>query len=360
MIIGIASADYLRPDRSPDGKCKWGGAGWARIGQYLPYLRAAGHTVVLGTLWRSEGDLVVQDDDTEEHFTPDITILQRLMHEGIAKDCRDSIANGQIIINDIDDWYWGLDTRNAAWKASHPKHNELENTSFYGANIAASSLVTVSTPYIADMVSNRWNVPVELLPNTVDVSRFTPVNQVDVEVPVLGWAGSTQHRSGDLEQIRGVLHPFAERGDYTVYHGGHADGAPTFADRTGLPLESVICAPLVMSDDYPKLLTMNVGIVPLRDVGFNHAKSAIKGLEYAASGIPFIASPSSSYVKLHGDFDGHFRLAKRPKDWIKGLKYYTDPGARQEDSAAILDLVKSMDISYGAKNLLDVLEGLVK
>ena len=52
MIIGVASADYLRPTRSANGKEQWGGAGWARVGQWVPYWRAAGHEVVVGTLWK--------------------------------------------------------------------------------------------------------------------------------------------------------------------------------------------------------------------------------------------------------------------------------------------------------------------
>lgn len=359
MIIGIASADYLRKARTPDGQPRWGGAGWARIGQYLPYLRESGHTVVCGTLWRENGQMVIEDDieDRTERVTPDVVILQRLMHEGIAQDCINSRReHGQFFIQDIDDWYWGLDPRNQAWKASHPKYNKEENTTFYTANVAAADMITVSTPWLADACAKKWpGKPVELIKNYVDVGRFTPVVPHDGK-PLLGWVGSTAHRSGDLEILKGTMNQAINMG-YGIYHGGHSEHADSFASRVGLRNEDTVVKPLTTSEQYPMLLTMDVGVIPLTDKPFNHAKSDIKGLEYAASGIPFIATPLPSYSDLHHDFGGHFRLAKRPRDWVKGYKYYTDENARMEDSLALLDLVKARDIQYGAKHFLEVIEG---
>ena len=45
---------------------------------------------------------------------------------------------------------------------------------------------------------------------------------------------------------------------------------------------------------------LGVGLVPLLDSAFNRAKSWLKGLEYAALGVPFVASPTPEYVKLAG------------------------------------------------------------
>jgi hypothetical protein len=40
---------------------------------------------------------------------------------------------------------------------------------------------------------------------------------------------------------------------------------------------------------------IHVGLVPLTRGPFNEAKSYLKGLEYAAAGIPFIATPTEEY-----------------------------------------------------------------
>ena len=63
MLIGIASADYMRADRTPDGVERWGGAGHARLGQYIPYIEAAGHVPIVGTLWQRDGALCVERAD---------------------------------------------------------------------------------------------------------------------------------------------------------------------------------------------------------------------------------------------------------------------------------------------------------
>lgn len=356
MKIGIASADYLHPRKAADGQERWGGAGWARIGQYIPHLREAGHEVTVGILWEYEHCMAVEDAHTGDMVVPDVVILQRLMHDNIDKTIRKGIDKGQIAINDLDDWYFGLDTRNEAWKASHPKFNETENTNFYAKNIGASSYVTVSTPFLAEKVRSKFGGTPVLLPNTVDVSRFTPVVQSDM--PTYGWAGSTAHRSGDIETLRGLFERFVRDGSLKLHHSGDSVSAPSFASLLNVPPEWVTTVPMSTTDQYPSLLTMDVGLVPLTDKPFNHAKSDIKGLEYAASGIPFIASALPSYSSLMESWGTGFCVARRPKDWLKSISLLLDINMRMEYQAALLELVQQRDISVGASALIDFLEAL--
>jgi glycosyltransferase involved in cell wall biosynthesis len=56
-------------------------------------------------------------------------------------------------------------------------------------------------------------------------------------------------------------------------------------------------------DTYYRSLDFDVGIAPLRPIGFNKAKSPLKALEFAALGIPIVASdwgPYSEFV-CHGE-----------------------------------------------------------
>ena len=356
MIVGIASADHLRADRSPDGIEKWGGAGWARLGQYVPHFQEAGLNPVVGILWQQDDGLYIENDKGTK-VRPDIVIIQRLMHATVDEASRFGQSKGQVVINDVDDWYWGLDPRNAAFKASHPKLNTQENTTYYAKAIAASSFITTSTPYLAQRLQKRVNCPIVLLPNYIDVSRFTPVTQS--AEPTIGWAGSTEHRSGDLEVLRGVLGPVARDHGYKVHHGGaYLDGALQFHDLVGMEEDEVTTAPRCLAEDYPGLLTFDVGIVPLRESPFNHAKSAIKGLEYAASGIPFVASDSDSYVKLWEKWDREgFFIAQRPNEWRRHLARLRDLNLRLEIQATLLDRVQEFDIAYGAERWINLLEG---
>ena len=357
MIVGFASADYLRADRSPDGIEKWGGAGWARVGQYIPYFREAGHEVVVGTLWQREGALAVEEADGRIEY-PDVVILQRIMHDNVDQSIRFGQESGQIVINDLDDWYWGLDPNNEAFKASHPKHNPVENTHFYAKNMRASDYITTSTPYLAQRIKEKFGKDPILLPNCIDVERFIPVDH-DVDTPTVGWAGSTSHRSGDIETLRGIFERFLREGQIKMLHAGDAITSPSFASMIGLPDEMVERTPRRTTEEYPEMLTMQIGIVPLRDTPFNMAKSAIKGLEYAASGIPFIAAALPSYSDLRSQWGDGFYIAKRPIDWVKATKKLLDRSHREELQQFLLAAVQKHDIRYGAKALLDFVESVV-
>lgn len=356
MIIGIASADHLEPKKSPDGKEKWGGAGWARLGQYVPHLRSAGHEVIVGTMWKRFDHLTVENEESTG-VAPDVVIIQRIMHDGVDEAIRMAQSAGQIVINDVDDWYWGLDPSNRAFNASHPKLNKEENTAFYFKNVGASDLITVSTPYLADRLSERYGNKTVLLRNHIDVGRFTPVEQSPDKVTI-GWAGSTMHRSRDLEELKGILSQVVRDDTFRVHHSGHHPNAPLFSEGVGIDTELVTTSLLTTTEDYPSLLNFDIGIVPLRDTPFNHAKSDIKGLEYAASGIPFVASKSDSYERLMQEWGYGFTLAKKPDQWIKGLRALKDYSLRLEYQQYLLDRVWERDISVGAREFVSLLESL--
>jgi hypothetical protein len=358
MKIGIVSGDYLRADRSPDNKERWGGSGWARVGQYVEGLRAAGHDVAVGHLWLRGNSLTVQDAEEVTHY-PDVIMMQRLMHRGLDKSIRIGRANGQIVVNDLDDWYWGLDPRNAAFKASHPKFNLKENTTFYKQILCASDYITVSTPYLADRVKSFAGGHVVLQKNYVDVSRFTKRSHQDTGIAEVGWAGSTDHRSGDLEILRGIIAPLVRNKEVTLVHGGHLPTSPSFASMVGVDEEDVRCIARADHDGYPTLLDFDIGLVPLRDTPFNHAKSDIKGLEYAASGIPFIASGLSSYAKLAKDWGGMgVFIAKRPSDWSRLIKLLSNYEFRRDSAEAVYARAISRDINFGVRDLLSFIDGV--
>lgn len=82
---------------------------------------------------------------------------------------------------------------------------------------------------------------------------------------------------------------------------------------------------------YPELFRkFDIGIVPLNNIPFNYGKSTIKGLEYAAARIPFIASYSPEYELL--EQQGVGRVAHTPQEWIGHLTELEDPKIRKEEA----------------------------
>ncbi len=358
MKLGIVSGDRITAKRSKDGLNHWGGAGWVRLAQYIPHLEKAGIEVHVGTLVWHKDHFVVDVSDGDQVFVDvDVIYMQRLMHQGLAEHIKMGQRAGQVIINDLDDWYWGLSTSNNAFQASHPKLSPGENINHYKSVLSASNLVTVSTPYLAERIKNFVRCPIQVIDNYVDVGRFTPIEHTDTCQPVVGWVGSTAHRSGDLERVAGIIGPMIRNMDIRFQHSGHHENGPLASDALGIAESDVLVVPSTNAQDYPSLLTMDVGIAPLSDTPFNHAKSDIKVLEYSASGIPWVASELPSYERLAKEW-GVGRTAEKPKDWVKHLQALRDPDIRKEEGDALRQKASSRDIAIGAKNIVSLLESV--
>lgn len=353
MKIGFASADWSRSVFDSNGHPVWGGSGWARLGQYA---RLIPHEVTVGVLCSRGDEFGVRDWDGEFHFGFDILLMQRVMFGSVVDRLGRARANGQIIVNDVDDWYWGMSPANHAYAATNPKTNPEENIDHYKKILSGSSVVIASTPYLADRLRDFVKTPVHIINNYIDLKRFTPRHHSDVEKPVIGWVGSTSHRSNDLEIMRGVGNQLLDFAN--LHHSGHLHGARTFAEAVGVDPKSVSTLPMASPDDYPKLMTMDIGIVPLTDIPFNNAKSYIKGLEYAASGIPFVASAVGEYLRLERDY-GIGKTAKKPIKWITHLKNLSDYETRLAEAQKNYAALGQFDINIGAKLLTELFESLV-
>lgn len=359
MRIGIASGDRIPPTRAHDKKQHWGGAGWVRLAQYIPYLENHGMEVHVGTLVWNKDRFVIDISDGDQVFVDvDVVYLQRLMHQGLDKNIKQAKAYGQVVINDLDDWYWGLDTTNLAYLSSHPRHNPTENTNHYKGVLSSSNVVTVSTQYLKDRIKSFVHCPIVVMENTVDVGRFDVYEHTDTDIPTVGWVGSTNHRSGDLEILAGVLSPLYEAGEIKLQHSGAHEAAPTVAGKWHVPEEAVSTLPACDPEDYPSLLRMDIGIAPLRDTPFNHAKSDIKLLEYSSAGIPWIGSGLSAYKALQETW-GLGRIARKPMEWQRHIRALKDPNARATEGKLLREAAWQRDIGVGAERLIQFLESLV-
>ena len=158
----------------------------------------------------------------------------------------------------------------------------------------------------------------------------------------IGWVGATPWRSGDLEQLSPFIGPYLQSRRMMFHHSGHTGGgAPTAAEQLGVPKNIVSTLPLVPILSYPSLFQpIDIGLVPLNDVKFNHAKSFIKGLEYAAAGVPFISSyaPEYEYLSKEGEIG---RVAYSHDDWIYHLDELRNKELRTDEAAYNLEKLQN-------------------
>jgi len=362
--IGLATSDWSFATEKPS----LGGAGWYRLGLPGRHILDA-FEVFEGTLVfdQTAGVFGVRSwpDHPEGEATiqvPDLIVLQRWMFASIVEETRVAKAAGQVVVQDVDDHFWALDPKNRAAQVTDPQVNPIENREWYIRGIREASAVTVSTPALEDALRQQGvKCPIWVLPNHVDTKAFEAISLEHLELgrqlcPVVGWVGATPWRSGDLETLRGVLGPWARRHPETIwYHGGEIEGAPTFVESVGLD-EGVATHsnPIAPIDDYPALFRpLDVGMVPLRDVAFNRSKSWVKGIEYAAAGVPFVAQDLPEYRKLQEDY-GIGVTARRPRDWAKALDLLVDREEWYVEAASNLRAVKALDIRQGAHRWRDL------
>jgi glycosyltransferase involved in cell wall biosynthesis len=88
---------------------------------------------------------------------------------------------------------------------------------------------------------------------------------------------------------------------------------------------------LPIHDYFQALSSIDVGIVPLAPTPFNGAKSPLKGLEWAAAGVPFVASPTREYERLAAQGVG--TIASSPDEWAQKLGELIDDEALRLERA---------------------------
>jgi glycosyltransferase involved in cell wall biosynthesis len=331
--VGLASNDWSQSLFDHRGSPVQGGAGWIRFGQMASSMR---NHLIMGKLQPFMGRMAIETYDWSSHQDVSVMILQRYMEKNVPHLIAKSQASGIPVINDVDDWFWGLHEDNAAFKVTDPNKNPDSNTDHYQKSIEVSDLVTVSTPFLAEQIS-QWNPNVRIIENCVFSEMFKRHRHF-LRNPVIGWCGSTGHRSDDLKVL---IDPFKQMGTYVSYHHtGDISTQPKFAEKVKVSPTRVKTTPMLSPSEYPSGFTFDIGVVPLNDIPFNHAKSWIKGLEYAAAGIPFVASPLPEYVRLKEEY-GVGRLASTTEEWVHHLSELLDPKVREAEAIHNRNIVRS-------------------
>lgn len=353
LKVGFASTDWSRSMTDEAGYPIPGGANWVRLQQNRKHFD---FQTVTGLLIHSEGKgFGIAGWDKRSHYDCDIIVLQRLMFGKLIDKLDDRKKFGQIIINDVDDWYWGLHQENHAYKLTHPDFNKDENIDHYKKIIEICDGVVVSTPFLKERFEQEFDCRrVDLVENGVTMSDFR-IRYHKSRKPKVGWVGSTSHRSGDLELLEGVL----DQGNFKVHHSGHVNGAVSFAQKVGLPDAKVSLSPMHHPQHYARLsFEFDIGLAPIVDIPFNRAKSWIKAIEYTAAGIPVVMSDVSEYRRLHDEY-GIGRLASTREEWISHITELCDFKTREVEARENRLKLKPLDVRNMAQRWTSVFESYI-
>lgn len=313
-----------------------GGCGWYRLRHPVAALHHQGHDEV--TLRDTYPRALYQDTFlgtrlVEVDCDTDVIVFQRPLHQDVVDAIPALQRQGIAVVVEIDDDFEHLpkghparrgtghhlrfqpddpgrgvlprklETRAATLDVVEPPNHRR----WLREACRRADLVTVSTPALADVYGGHGRVAV--LPNLVpDTYLDVQAEGHDGAVRV-GWTGSTHTHVGDLDVTGGAVADAIDDSHAALWIVGTGEGV-----EQGLGRAPDHCTGWVEIDDYPAAYALlDVAIVPLALNPFNEAKSWLKGLEAAALGVPFVASPTGPYRTLHDLGAG--LLAATPDEW---------------------------------------------
>lgn len=255
----------------------------------------------------------------------DLVVLQRpghMLQPQLVKALR---AAGIAVVVDMDDDMSSMSQHHIAFKL----YSTRTKTQFSWRNALEScknaTLVTTSTRELQRVYAphGRGRVLDNYLPEAcLKFETSTPE-------PGFGWAGTVSSHPDDLQVLGGAVRKLADEGHTfrVVGDGKHV--------RQLLKLQEDPWATGGLGlDEWVKTIqaTLQVGMVPLSATKFNSSKSRLKGIEYMAGGIPWVASPRQEYRRLQRE-SGCGLLADNPKQWYEHLKLLlTDHVLRKEQA----------------------------
>jgi glycosyltransferase involved in cell wall biosynthesis len=236
--------------------------------------------------------------------------------DNMVGDIRRARDDGQIVLYDIDDDLWHLPVWSPAARAMHKMvpYARACDLEVIDANIRACDGVITSTEYLARVLNERFDVPVHLLRPGIDPSVYVPKTK---DHPLrVGWMGSISHHLPHLRTMQSALDCLGEY-DAEFMRLGEISG-----DNSAPLLHELPCRvrqlPWGGISELPaKLAEVDIGIIPRVGEAFMEGQSITSGLQYAAAGVPFIASATKEYIDL--SFLGVGHVADDIASWRRQL-----------------------------------------
>ena len=320
-----------------------GGCNFYRIGEPSRVAKALGVEVMNETEVMVEATVDQSTNMTTVHeikTDADLIILQRPMDNAFTSLIEQAKRQGIATIVELDDDFHSIHRKNMAYDIINGKKDM--GPQWIAAAARAADHVTVSTTALAKYAPHgRYTVLRNCVPESIfDINVNVPAG----DKPVIGWTGTVQTHPVDLLAPRGVIGLLVEENRLAV--GIVGDGG-SVREHLGLHSNTIMSVTgwVDLEDYYATIAsTMNIGVVPLEISAFNQAKSSIKGLEMAALGIPFIATPTREYELL--EIHGVGKTAKSPGQWRKHLQRWLDRPSEMERNLEQYQSVIKSEMTY--------------
>lgn len=284
-----------------------GGSRHYRADLPAAYLASLGYETFVGTQVGSAPNGLLYSLDGQWPVFGRSVVLQRQGAENGGERIRRARSEGQEVWIDCDDLLI------AAPSDNHARAGQgAVGLGWWARMLPAASGLLCSTREV-DQGLAKHNPRRLVVPNLFDgddPGRWAAAadrNSPDWGRPVqtAGWVGNTVVHRANLRTARPWLADVLERNELNFVWAGwlpEVEEEDSFAELTGIDPGRLYARKAVSMGDYPVLFRgVDVGIVPLADSRFSRAKTCLKGLEYAAAGVPFLHDRHPHYEQVFGN-----------------------------------------------------------
>jgi glycosyltransferase involved in cell wall biosynthesis len=311
---------------------------------YVPMqaLAQRGHTVQF-----QERDVV---DDVAPLLECDVVHIVRICQEPMARIAQRLKDAGVVVVWDNDDNLWAVPKGNPNYKM----RSGLQGQRVLAAMtkmMAVADIVTTPSAMLAELYRRAAGANAQVVENYLPSTFVGPRRGVGHEGVLVGWVAGAEHQR-DVEQLRlrAVLEGLLER---------HADvRVASIGVNLGIRSDRyfhVGSAPYAELPNY--LAEFDIGIAPLTDIPFNQGRSNVKTKEYAAVGVPWLASPIGPYAGM-GEAQGGRLVAD--DSWDEQLdQLVSSAGTRKKLAKAATRWARTQTIEHHVERYEELLENAV-
>ena len=208
-----------------------------------------------------------------------------------------------------------------------------------GSMLRLTDMVTTTCGELAGRLRRLGGGDVRVVENYVEPGFLRERRSHGDEV-VIGWVAGMEHR-GDLKELRlrRVLQQLVDTQPHVRLESVGID--------LGVRSDRYRYRPGADFRELPDVISQwDVGIAPIANVSFNRVRSNIKVKEYAAAGVPWLASPIGPYKDLSEEQGGRLVADFR---WLEELTdVVTDAQARADLTERAAAWGRTQTVTYNA------------
>lgn len=303
-----------------------GGCGFFRCKQPADFLNRSGLAI---------GEYAFLNPTKEQLMNADLVILQNTGSVEASTLAKFMVDNKIPFMTEFDDFVHHISPHNEGGYNTWNPSTLFLHRSMEVAKLASGMIV--STPQLAREYF-PYSSNIFVVPNFLDRDKWDQptVKRTDGKIRI-GWCGGNAH-GDDLHMVSKVLEKIVKERDGKVVFetmgmtrhelAGAFPMAPSTEETCpSCGFEGTLHHhPGETLDDYPTVLAgrgWDIAIAPVINNAFGNAKSDLKLKEYAAIGLPVVASFVAPYIEAQADGCDVF-LANTFEEWYAGLTNLID------------------------------------